>query len=75
MLIDGTDSFVAAKPDGRLIKLLRARRFHATLVHSDGVPFAALAVSAGPILLGSFASAFSRRISPKRSQMGISRAI
>jgi len=43
-VIDGTDPFVAAKPDGRLIKLLvRARRFNATLVHSDGVPVAALA--------------------------------
>jgi hypothetical protein len=32
MLIDGTDPFAAAKPDGRLIKLLvRARRFNATL--------------------------------------------
>jgi site-specific DNA recombinase len=42
-VIDGTDPFVAAKPDGRLIKLLvRARRFNATLVNSDGVPFAAL---------------------------------
>jgi len=48
VLIDGTDSFVAAKPDGRLIKLLvRARRFNATLVHSDGVPFAALAKGEG----------------------------
>jgi site-specific DNA recombinase len=41
-------SFVAAKPDGRLIKLLvRARRFNATLVHSDGVPFAVLAKNEG----------------------------
>ena len=40
MLIDGTDPFVTAKPDARLIKLLiRARRFNATLVDSDGVPF------------------------------------
>jgi hypothetical protein len=37
MLIDGTDPFVVAKADGRLIKLLvRARRFNAILVHSDG---------------------------------------
>jgi hypothetical protein len=45
MLIDGTNPFVAAKPDGRLIKLLvRARRFNATLIgSSDNVPFAALA--------------------------------
>jgi hypothetical protein len=48
MLIDGTDPFVAAKPDGRLIKLLvRARRFNATLVCSDDVPFAALAKREG----------------------------
>ena len=48
MLIDGTDPFVAAKPDGRLIKLLvRARRFNATLVGSDDVPFAALAKREG----------------------------
>jgi hypothetical protein len=44
----GTDSFVAAKPDGRLIKLLvRARPINATLVHSDGLPFAALAEREG----------------------------
>jgi hypothetical protein len=48
MLIDGTDPFATAKPDARLIKLLiRARRFNATLVDSDGVPFAALAKHAG----------------------------
>ena len=41
MRIDGTDP--TAKPDARLIKLLiRARRFNAALVGSDGVPFAAL---------------------------------
>jgi site-specific DNA recombinase len=44
MLIDGTGPFAAAKPDARFTKLLiRARRFNATLVGSDGVPFAALA--------------------------------
>ena len=44
MVINGTDSFAAAKPDARLIKLLlRARRFNATLADSEGVPFAALA--------------------------------
>jgi len=44
MRIDGTDPFATAKPDARLIKLLiRARRFNATLLDSDGVPFAALA--------------------------------
>jgi hypothetical protein len=48
MLIDGADPFVTAKPDARLIKLLiRARRFNATLVDSDGVPFAALAKREG----------------------------
>jgi site-specific DNA recombinase len=44
MWIDGTDPFATAKPDARLVKLLiGARRFHATLLDSDGVPFAALA--------------------------------
>ena len=44
MRIDGTDPFATAKPDTRLIRLLiRARRFNATLVGGDGVPFAALA--------------------------------
>jgi len=43
MLIDRTDPFATAKPDARLIKLLiRARRFNATLVDNDGVPFAPL---------------------------------
>jgi hypothetical protein len=37
MVIDGTDPFAAAKPDARLIKLLlKARRFNATLAHSEG---------------------------------------
>src|SRR5262249_5146871 len=44
MVIDGTDPFAVSKPDARLIKLLlKARRFNATLVGSDEVPFAALA--------------------------------
>jgi len=48
MVIDGTDPFDAAKPDARLIKLLlRARRYNATLAHSDGVHFAALAQREG----------------------------
>ena len=48
MLIDGTDRFAAVKPDARLIKLLvRAYRFNTTLVQSDGVAFAALAVREG----------------------------
>ena len=48
MRIDGTDPFATAKPNARLIKLLiRARRFNATLLDSDGVPFAALAKQQG----------------------------
>jgi site-specific DNA recombinase len=48
MVIDGTDPFAAAQPDSRLIKLLlRARQFNATLAHSEGVPFAALAEREG----------------------------
>ena len=48
VVIDGTDPFAAAKPDARLIKLLlRARQFNATLAHSEGVPFAALAEREG----------------------------
>jgi site-specific DNA recombinase len=48
LLIDGTDPFAAVKPDARLIKLLvRAHRFNTTLVQSEGLAFAALAVCAG----------------------------
>ena len=48
MLIDSTDPSAIAKPNPRLIKLLiRAHRFHATLVGSPGVPFAALAKQEG----------------------------
>jgi len=48
MLIEGTDPFATAKPDARLVRLLiRARRFNATLLGSDGVPFAALAKRQG----------------------------
>jgi hypothetical protein len=48
MLIAGTDPFATAKPDARLVKLLiRARQFNATLLDSDGVPFAALAKREG----------------------------
>jgi DNA invertase Pin-like site-specific DNA recombinase len=48
MVIDGSDPFAAAQPDMRLIKLLlRARQFNATLAHSEGVPFAALAEREG----------------------------
>jgi DNA invertase Pin-like site-specific DNA recombinase len=47
MVIDRTDPS-AAKTDARLIKLLlRARRFHATLVNSECVPFAVLAEREG----------------------------
>jgi hypothetical protein len=42
MVIDGADPFATAKPDPPLSKLLtRARRSNATLIGSDGVPFAA----------------------------------
>ena len=48
MLIDSTDPCAIAKPNARLIKLLiRAHRFHATLIGSPGVPFAALAKQEG----------------------------
>ena len=48
MLIDSNDPCVIAKPNARLIKLLiRAHRFHATLIVSPGVPFAALAKQEG----------------------------
>jgi hypothetical protein len=48
MRIDGTDPFATAKPDARLVKLLiRAGRFNAALVGSDGMPFAALAKRQG----------------------------
>jgi hypothetical protein len=45
MLIEGTDPFATA---ARLVKLLiRARQFNATLLGSDGVPFATLAKREG----------------------------
>jgi site-specific DNA recombinase len=48
MLIEGTDPFPTVKPDARLVKLLiRGRRFNATLLDSDGMPFAALAKREG----------------------------
>ena len=48
MWIEGTDPFATAKPDPRLVKLLiRARQFNATLLHGDGMPFAALAKREG----------------------------
>jgi site-specific DNA recombinase len=44
MRINGTNPFATAKPDARLVKLLiTARRFNATLLECEGVPFAALA--------------------------------
>ena len=47
-MIDGTGPSAVAKPDARLIKLLlKARRFNATLVGSDEVPFVALAEREG----------------------------
>jgi site-specific DNA recombinase len=48
MVIDGTDPFATTKPDARLVKLLiKARRFNAALLGSDGVPFAAVAKREG----------------------------
>ena len=48
MLIHSTDPSAIAKHNARLIKLLiRAHRFHATLIGSPGVPFAALAKQGG----------------------------
>ena len=48
MLIEGTEPFATTKPGARLVKLLiRARQFNATLLDSDGVPFAALAKQQG----------------------------
>jgi hypothetical protein len=48
MRIDGTDPRATAKPDERLVKLLiRACQFNATLLDSDGLPFAALAKRQG----------------------------
>jgi hypothetical protein len=48
MLIDSSDWLAKAKPDARLIKLLiKARRFNAALVGSDGVPFSAVAKRQG----------------------------
>ena len=79
MLIEGTDPFATAKPDARLVKLLiRARRFNATLLDSDGVPFAALAKRQGVS-----PSYFTRLVrlsylaptSPKPSSTAVSRAI
>ena len=48
MVIDATDPFATAKPDARLVKLLiRAYRFNAAVVDSDGVPFTTLAKREG----------------------------
>src|SRR5437588_4103242 len=47
-LIDSNDPDATAKPNARLIKLLiRAHRFHATLIGNADVPFAALAKQEG----------------------------
>jgi site-specific DNA recombinase len=77
MRIEGTDPFATAKPDARLVKLLiRARRFNAILLDSDGVQFAALAKRQGvarPISPGLSASAISPRTSPKPSSTAVSR--
>jgi site-specific DNA recombinase len=48
MVTDGTDPFVTAKPNARLVKLLlRARRFNAALSQGEGIAFAALAQREG----------------------------
>lgn len=48
MAIDGTDPLATMKPDARLVKLLiKARRFNAALLGSEGAPFAAVAKRAG----------------------------
>ena len=48
MLIDSTDPSAVTKPNARLVKLLiRAHRFHATLIGSPGARFAALAKQEG----------------------------
>ena len=47
-MLDGTDPFAAAKPDARPVKLMiRAHRFNAALMDSDGVSFAVLAQRQG----------------------------
>jgi hypothetical protein len=79
MVIDGTDPVAAAKPDGRLIKpLVRGSRFNAILGRSDSVPFAALAKCEGvspSYFTRVVRTSYLARISPKRSSMGVSRAI
>jgi len=48
MRIDRTDPFATVKPDARLVKLLiKARRFNAALLDSDGVPYKTLAKREG----------------------------
>jgi site-specific DNA recombinase len=48
MRIDGTDPFATRKPDVRLVKLLiRAHRFHAAVLNSNGAPYGALAKREG----------------------------
>ena len=46
-----TDPSAIAKPNARLIKLLiRAHRFHATLIGSPGLPFCGIARRREPVL-------------------------
>jgi site-specific DNA recombinase len=48
MRIDSTDPFAMTKPDARLVKLLiRAHRFHAAVLNSNGAPYGALAKREG----------------------------
>jgi hypothetical protein len=37
MVIDGTDPLATAKPNARLVKLLKARRFNAALIQGEGI--------------------------------------
>jgi site-specific DNA recombinase len=79
MVIDSTNPFAAAKPDARLIKLLlRARRFNATLAHSEGVPRCRTRRAEG-VSRSYFTRlvrlSYLRRISRKPSSMAGSRAI
>jgi hypothetical protein len=77
MLIDSTDPSAIAKPNRRLIKLLiRAHRFHATLIGSPGVPFSSKIGRFGDNVLelaeGDSDNAFSARLA--RDHDGSTRA-
>jgi hypothetical protein len=78
MVIDGTDPFAAATPDARLSGCSSGRAGstrHSPTAKVFLLPHSSSGkVSAGPISLGSSASAISRRISPRRPSMGASHA-